>query len=67
MQVIRGRRSSGSFEIIQDTVYKKKESDKDSLGDDKLSSSDSDDDNNVGTDAPDGLDLKVFENFSHIF
>jgi hypothetical protein len=40
--------------------------DKDSLGDDKLSSSDRDDADNVGNDAPDGLNMKIFENLSHI-
>jgi hypothetical protein len=53
--------------MIKESVYKKEESDKDSLGDDKLSSSDSDDADNAGKDATDGLDRKIFENLSHIF
>ena len=39
----------------------------DSLGDDKLFSIDSDDADNFGNDAPDGLNVKIFENLSHIF
>ena len=53
--------------ISTESDYKKEESDKDSLGDDNLSSSESDDENNAGNDAPDGLNMKVFGNLSHIF
>jgi hypothetical protein len=69
LQVIR-RKSTGSSDrkrIFKESVYKKEESDKDSLGDDLLSSSDSDDGDYDGNDAPDGLNVKIFENLSHIF
>ena len=67
-QVIRKRITvSSDREIIsKESVYKKEESDKDSLGVDKLSSSDSDDADNVRNDDADGLNMKVFGNLSHI-
>ena len=53
-QVIRRRESTGSSDrkiISKESVYKKEESDKYLLGHNKLSSSDSDEDN-VGNDTP---------------
>merc|ERR1712106_1280390 len=50
--------------IIQDNNIKKVESDKDSLGDDKESSSDSDDADSEGYDALDGFSFKMLKNIS---
>merc|ERR1712086_224447 len=64
------RKSTGSYDgkglmrIIQDNTIKKVESDKDSLGDDKESSSDSDDADSEGYDALDGFSFKMLKNIS---
>merc|ERR1712106_1085307 len=50
--------------IIQDNNIKKVESDKDSLGDDKEFSSDSDDADSEGYDALDGFSFKMLKNIS---
>jgi hypothetical protein len=71
-QVLR-RRSTGSSDrkgwvrICKDNFAKKGDSDKDSVGDDKVSSSDSDYTEDVGHDTPDGFGFKMFDSVHHIF
>ena len=70
-QVLKRRRSTGSSDrkswarIDKDDIKRGEDSDKDSLGDDKVSSSDSEDHGNDGNDICDGFSFNI-DPVSHI-